>query len=149
MPGVYSLKEGYELDELSGSLEAYGIKPITKSGPMTIREFAQFFGTEIGRKTWSPVWINYLINKVKKEKSELAIITDVRFPNEVESIKEAGGIIIKLNRKIKSKDKHPSETEVDNVPQELIDYLINNNKKGYTLNDLQVDVKKIYDHIIL
>jgi hypothetical protein len=116
---------------------------------MTVREFAQFFGTEIGRKIWSPIWVDYLITQIRREKSEVAIVTDVRFTNEAKAIKDAGGIIVKLNRKPKSKDNHSSETEVDQVPKELIDYQIQNNKKGYTLNDLQVDVKKLYDSIIL
>jgi hypothetical protein len=119
------------------------------SGPMTIREFLQFFGSEIMRKMWEPIWIHSLIKQIQEEKSELAIITDVRFVNEAQAIKEAGGIIIKLNRKKKTKDTHVSEEEVDRVPSELIDYQIMNNKKNYTVSDLQQEIKNIYDNIVL
>ncbi len=42
------------------------------------------------------------------------IITDVRFPNEVEAIKKVGGIIIRVNRRgMLDTDKHESETALD------------------------------------
>jgi hypothetical protein len=140
MPGVYT--DPYA-SEQSGVFH--------DPGQMTVREVLQFMGTEVFRKIWEPVWINYLAKQIAEEKSEMPIITDVRFVNEAKAIKDAGGILIKLHRKpTKTKDaKHGSEAEVDTVPKNLIDYDIFNNKKGYTLNDLQCDVENIYDNIIL
>ena len=48
-----------------------------KEGPMTAREFMQFFGTDVCRKMFEPVWAKACINKIKREQSELAIIADV------------------------------------------------------------------------
>ena len=67
---------------------------------MTAREFMQYFGTDIMRKMWEPIWCNNAVNRITKEQSELAIVADVRFPNEVDVIKDAGGIVIKLNRNL-------------------------------------------------
>ena len=92
--------------------EELGIK-FHKPGPMTGREFLQFFGTEIGRKIHSPIWVNATINKIKEEQSGLAIVTDIRFPDEVQAIKDAGGYVVRLNRNVFPEDKHPSEIALD------------------------------------
>ena len=62
------------------------------------------------------------------------IITDVRFPNEVEGIKDRGGIVIRVNRprKIlgkprllhKTESQHPSEAALDDFSD--FDYVIEN-----------------------
>ena len=81
-------------------------------GNMTARELLQYFGTDIMRKMHENVWVNHTINKIKSEQSELSIVADVRFPNEVDAILEAGGEVIKLQR-APLKDEHSSETALD------------------------------------
>ena len=83
-----------------------------REGEMTAREFMQFFGTDIMRKIYDNVWTNACINKITKEGSDLAIIADVRFPNEVEAIKKAGGKVLRLERNV-HEDDHDSETALD------------------------------------
>ena len=83
-----------------------------REGEMTAREFMQFFGTDIMRKIHKDVWANACVNKITKEGSDLAIIADVRFPNEVEAIKKAGGKVLRLERNI-HEDDHDSETALD------------------------------------
>lgn len=79
---------------------------------LTAREVMQFVGTDIFRKMKSNVWAGATINKIQKEKPNLAIIADCRFPNEVEAVKNAGGLVIKLNRNPYNSD-HSSETALD------------------------------------
>jgi hypothetical protein len=81
-------------------------------GHMTARELLQYFGTDIMRKMHHNVWVNHAINKIKAEKSGVAVVADVRFPNEVDAILEAGGEVIKLQR-APLKDDHSSETALD------------------------------------
>jgi hypothetical protein len=69
-----------------------------REGLMTAREVMEFMGTDIFRKIKQSVWVDATINKIKREKPRLAIITDCRFPNEVESIKAAGGVVVRLTR---------------------------------------------------
>lgn len=84
-----------------------------RPGLMTGREVMQFVGTEIFRKMYSKVWAEATIRKVLLENSDLAIITDCRFPDEAEATKNAGGKVIRLTREVYSEDTHESETALD------------------------------------
>jgi hypothetical protein len=83
-----------------------------KSGKMTAREFLQFFGTEVCRRVHDDIWAERLIKDIEIESSLLAVVDDVRFKNEVDLIKGAGGKVIRLTRQPHS-DDHASETELD------------------------------------
>lgn len=81
---------------------------------LNAREVMQFVGTDLFRKMKHDVWSSATINKIKREQPKLAIIADCRFPNEVQAIKDAGGIVIKLNRNPYNSD-HSSETALDEI----------------------------------
>lgn len=95
-----------------------------KHGPMTAREFMQFLGTDVMRKMHEPVWVNSCIKKIQREQSELAIIADVRFPNEAKAIERAGGKVVRLTRKVFD-DNHSSEVALDDYP--FTDYIEDDN----------------------
>jgi hypothetical protein len=65
---------------------------------LTAREAMEIIGTDIFRKLKNRVWVDATINKIKKEGMDLAIIPDCRFPNEVDSILENNGYVIRLDR---------------------------------------------------
>ena len=79
------------------------------TGFMTAREFLQCFGTDICRTIKDTVWVDSCINRILQSGTELAIIPDVRFPNEAEAIKRAGGKVIRFTRNPHD-DDHASET---------------------------------------
>lgn len=79
---------------------------------LTAREVMQFVGTDVFRKMKHDVWAGATINKILSEQPNLAIIADCRFPNEVEAVKNAGGLVIKLNRNPYNSD-HASEIALD------------------------------------
>jgi len=79
---------------------------------LTAREVMQFVGTDIFRKMQKNVWAAATMNKIMSEKPDLAIIADCRFPNEVDVVRKADGVVIKLNRNPFNSD-HPSETALD------------------------------------
>lgn len=112
-----------------------------KTGSMTARQFMQFFGTDIMRKMYEPIWVNACINRIKKEQSELAIIADVRFPNEAIAIEEAGGIVIRLTRNVHN-DSHSSEAALDNYP---FSYVLEN--QNNTIEQLIVKVQEFYNNL--
>lgn len=143
---------------------------------MTVREFLQKLGTDAMRDgLHKNVWINALYADYKEEldpyhfKSHINestlkypnwILTDMRFANELDSVKERDGITIRVNRttfrttetefgkvdivnqpevdeRLFNIAEHPSETALDDAE---FDYTINNNG---TLQDLVESVRRI------
>jgi hypothetical protein len=103
----------------------------TNLGPewnMTVRDFLQKIGTE-GLRTGlhENTWVNALMADYKPSVVGFTslgedsysepnwIITDTRFPNEAQAIKNAGGIVIRVDRPgVTAINAHPSETSLDN-----------------------------------
>lgn len=83
-----------------------------KEGRMTYREFLEHFGTKVIRKIKNNAWSEYTLKRIVLEQSEIAIVPDVRFPNEVKAIKENGGIVIRLTRDVFNSDSE-SECALD------------------------------------
>lgn len=102
---------------------------VHQSGNMTAREVMQFVGTEIFRKMHGPVWAQSTVNRVVKENSAFAVITDCRFPNEVEAVQKVGGKVIRFLRN-PLEDNHESETSLDpeNFEQDKFDAIIDNSE---------------------
>jgi hypothetical protein len=58
----------------------------------------QLWGTEVCRKGFhDDIWIASLENKLRNSTDDI-VISDCRFPNEIKSIKDAGGIIVWVKR---------------------------------------------------
>lgn len=93
------------------------------------RFLMQTLGTEWGRDTVrSTLWIDLLIRKAKKVRSSYAgvVVPDVRFDNEAEAIRSAGGAIWLIRRNQETAaDQHPSEV---GVSPSLIDFTIDNTR---------------------
>lgn len=99
-----------------------------KSGKMTNREFLEYFGTRVVRKIKPDAWVKATINKIVAEGSVLSIIPDVRFPNEVEAIKDNGGIVVRLKRDIfKSPIECETALDEDKFDWSNFDHIIDNN----------------------
>ena len=133
--------------------------------PMTVREMLQIIGTDAMRNNLHPnTWVNALMCDYIKSNDKLIrttedlleeweegeypnwIITDMRFPNEMQAIKANGGITIRVVRpddKKVSSDLHPSETALDN---HQFDYKIVNDS---TIEDLIDKVEKMLNHFNL
>ncbi len=66
--------------------------------PITPRYILQYWGTEVCRNGFhSDIWIASLENKLRKT-ADNVVITDVRFTNEIKSIKDAGGKVFRIKR---------------------------------------------------
>jgi hypothetical protein len=65
---------------------------------LTPRWILQYWGTEVCRKAFhDDIWIASLENKLRTSKDDI-VISDCRFPNEIKSIKNAGGIVVRVVR---------------------------------------------------
>lgn len=58
----------------------------------------QWYGTNVARKTDPDIWITALSKRLLVEVPSVAIITDVRFPNEASFVKEKGGYMVNVRR---------------------------------------------------
>lgn len=65
---------------------------------LTPRWVLQYWGTEVCRQGFhDDIWIASLENRLLKTKDDI-VISDVRFPNEITAIKNAGGKVVRIVR---------------------------------------------------
>jgi len=65
---------------------------------ITPRWVLQHWGTEVCRHGFhDDIWIASVENKIRKTKDNI-VISDVRFPNEIKAIHNAGGIVVRIKR---------------------------------------------------
>jgi hypothetical protein len=65
---------------------------------LTPRLMLQLWGTEVCRNGFhDDIWIASLENKMRKTKDNI-VISDVRFPNEIKAIHNAGGLVVRIRR---------------------------------------------------
>lgn len=84
-------------------------------GDLTYRRLLQLLGEKV-RGVHEDAWVNALFSDYAVAKCWL--ITDLRYPNELEAIKARGGITIRLTRQVEVDPvvaAHPSETALDNA----------------------------------
>jgi hypothetical protein len=59
----------------------------------------QLMGTEAGRDVFHPdLWVHTVLRRCETASWNNYVIADVRFPNEVQAIQEAGGVIVRVRR---------------------------------------------------
>jgi hypothetical protein len=114
MPGIYTGRDQGLHDYVT----------YHEPGPMTVRDFLQYFGTEICRNIYQNCHVNSCLNDIKYEEPLLAIIDDCRFENEIKAVQEAGGKVIGLTRQ-PFEDSHSSE-QVVKENSHLFDAVIDN-----------------------
>ena len=103
---------------------------------LTPRLLLQLLGTECGRKIIHPnIWVNSLMRDYNSSKW---LISDVRFPNELEAIKMHTNKLIRVVRTFEHEDNHLSEVALDYYND--WDYVINNDG---SIDNLIFKVKEI------
>ena len=129
MPGIYTNEVMYKMSVKSNP-ELEGIINYHPPGVMAAREVMQHVGTDMFRKMYGGVWVDSLIRQIKEDDSELAIITDCRFPNEVTGVQKVGGKVIRLLRHLGDTDEHESEKALDNdrFNHDQFDFVLDNSK---------------------
>tara|TARA_Y100001951_G_scaffold103781_1_gene113458 strand:+ start:626 stop:1525 length:900 start_codon:yes stop_codon:yes gene_type:complete len=115
MPGVITNAKAAKQKDVKALIDK-GILTYHKPGRMSVREFLQFFGTDVCRKIYEDVWQARIIKDIAMEEPLIAIIDDCRFPNEIQAIQGAGGKVVYLT-KGKHKDPHSSESALDSCDE--------------------------------
>lgn len=109
----------------------------------TFRHLFQYIGTEIGRNGLGKnVWIDSIVDELMEIEKQysMAIISDVRFANEMKMLKLRQGVIIEIrSNRTNNNDLHESESLKDIEP----DYIIENNSSIEDLVHKTMDVYKL------
>lgn len=102
---------------------------------ITPRLMLQQIGTDLFRNHFDKnIWLHVIERKIRKY--DKVVISDIRFPNEHQLIKDLNGIIIKVERNIDNKvPYHSSENNFDNFS---FNFYINNNN---SINDLHSKIE--------
>lgn len=58
----------------------------------------QALGTNVFRKVDPDIWVRVLKYQIEEENPKCALITDVRFPNEANYIRNSGGLLVRVSR---------------------------------------------------
>jgi hypothetical protein len=93
---------------------------VAKKNP-EVRRLLQVMGTEAGRQVLGEnIWVDAVLNKVGDDN---VVITDCRFPNEAQGVKDHGGFVVRVVRDgVVAVNDHPSETSLDDWPFDLVIY---------------------------
>lgn len=130
-------------------------------GGLTARKALQFLGTEIGRELYGNVWVDLGLRNAGKVLAgagygpkegvivnesiawEGVAITDVRFANELEAIRAAGGFLVRVTRPGSglggAAGLHASEREQAAIPDSAFDAVLSNDG---TIDDLAHKVEE-------
>lgn len=137
-------------------------------GYLTPRHALQRIGTEVGRECYRDVWVEYALRVVRRLEegrghwqykamegvvpceSSLrgpfrgVVIPDVRFANEMDAIRKAGGKLVRIHRPgsglTGEAAAHASEAEQVGIPDESFDFVVEN---AGSLEDLRLSVGRL------
>jgi len=109
---IFELQSELEYDAFKRSTVNYTLHsgqntPATVAGRRLVREIGMLMRSyDVNQFT------QYVEDKIAEAPRATWIITDLRFDNEVSSIKKLGGLIIKIKREGYGYDGHVTETEI-------------------------------------
>lgn len=125
---------GFDDDQLYGDKK----EVVDEFWKITPRTVLQKVGTDLFRDNFDKdFWIKCMERKLQKGKP--CVICDIRFDNECSKIKEYGGIVIRINRKVKENEysNHESEKNIDTL---VVDYEIDNNESFEILEKKIIEI---------
>lgn len=135
----YYATEKQAVDAKSSVLQRFPTGTELIRQQLTPRLLLQWIGTEGLRDIVHPE-IHVLSLFMDYKEGSKWVITDVRFPNEADVIKQRGGIVIRVeNDRVESTDTHPSEIGLDDY--QSFDAIIPNNA---TLDELRIEIEKAF-----
>lgn len=102
-----------------------------------VRQVLQVIGTDLIRK-YNPEWhIDKTIEQIKANNDKIILIDDVRFPNEIEKLRDIGAKVVFVIRPFNfSISNHVSETSVTWKDFNIDDIIINDKSKNYVATEI-------------
>jgi hypothetical protein len=88
-----------------------------------VRRILEAFGTDSIRKLDDGFWVRMAVEKIQATETPV-VVTDVRFPNEADKIRELGGLVVRIIRSGQEDvpGAHQCETALDNYREDLTFY---------------------------
>jgi hypothetical protein len=78
------------------------------------RPILQWWGVEFRRHYFGQdYWVSKMTQKLLAMDEDLAVVTDVRFRDEADFIRDSGGFVVRVERETGFQDGHSSETDLD------------------------------------
>lgn len=117
-------------------------KPVVKDPGLL-----QLIGTGLREHYGNNIWIDRTMEKIKSEEAATdknIIVTDMRFQNELETLKENGFTTIKIMRENRPIDRDPNHISEIALANAKFDYTINNNS---SLEDFIKEIDNVVNDI--
>lgn len=109
---VYGLEERHVNGTQADKLEPIGRLLDPNGQPLTGRRILELLGTEGFRNVSPTTWVDYLMRRIDRETEATVgrcfVITDCRFPNEFDAVRERGGVMWRVEKT--AQDEHTSTT---------------------------------------
>jgi hypothetical protein len=111
---------------------------------ITVRELMQIYGTEAIRGISPCAWANALRRELVAFEG-LGLVTDVRFPQEAELIRDIGGLLVRVYRDIPpgASADHSSEKALDYLTDDVFDFVVSD-EGNRTMDDLEAQARIFY-----
>jgi hypothetical protein len=109
------------------------------------RLFLQWYGSDFRRAVNPSYWLDRVAARIAEEKPEIALLSDVRFPNEMLWAKKYGEVIRVDRPSVKSPNAHISEEALANIPDDRWDSVIKNDG---SLDKFREDVLFTFDMLL-
>lgn len=108
--------------------------PACKEDPIYgYTKILQWYGTDVARKADPDTWVKALATRMETDAPEIAVVTDVRFPNEAEYIASQGGYLIEV---VRLNEDGTQYVDPGRDPQHPSEIALN----GYTYWDFIIEV---------
>jgi hypothetical protein len=136
--GTDGLRNGLHPNVWVNALMSEYVRPVD----LSTYQYAKEYTDSRKRKKGDTFPLSDVIDYKKEVKFPNWVITDTRFPNEADAIKEKGGIVVRIERTgVAPINTHPSETGLDGW---AFDYVINNSSD---IEHLKSQITNIFKHI--
>lgn len=142
LPGILVQKYAFA-DEVKRYAKEYFNVDLENTPKESYRYILQGIGEMMRNEVSETYWINKVLAKYGGELPSLGVITDVRYPNEVETILQHGGKVLRITRDMERNDTHPSEIALsDDDFSDIID-------NSGTMEQLKMKVIEWTDRVLM
>lgn len=107
----------------------------------SMRRVIQRFGSEVGRVQFgAQFWVDQCLPLDFCHQGRCVIVTDCRYPNEVQRVHDLGGHVVRVVSGPSSPETHSSERV---LPDGLVDFVIDNSIQGDDFASLDATVESL------